>query len=169
MSLELDHVFICCTAGGAEADGLLRLGLLEGSSNTHPGQGTENRRFFFDNAFIELLWVSNPSDAQSPLTRRTRLFERWSQRAAGACPFGIGFRPAGTMVEKPPFPSWQYAPAYLPSGFSIQFAEGTSLQEPELFYLPWPRRSDTKSSQPTAHAVPLRVISSVVVGVPDVG
>src|SRR6478735_6200642 len=136
MSLELDHIFICCAHGAPEADALLRLGLLEGSRNTHPGQGTENRRFFFENAFLELLWVSNPNDAQCPLTRRTRLWERWSQRAAGTCPFGIAFRPAGRSVDEPPFATWRYAPAYLPNGVSIQFAQGTSLQEPEFLYFP---------------------------------
>ena len=155
-------------ARAPEADALLRLGLLEGSPNTHPGQGTENRRFFFENGYLELLWVFNPNDAQSPLTRRTRLWERWSQRATGACPFGIAFRPAGPRVEEPPFRSWPYVPAYLPNGLSIQFAEGTSLQEPELFYLAWPSRFSNSVSQPTAHAVPLRAVTSIVVGVPDV-
>jgi hypothetical protein len=28
----------------------------EDSSNTHPGQGTANRQFFFNNAYLELLW-----------------------------------------------------------------------------------------------------------------
>ena len=36
----LDHVFVCCSAGGHEAAALARLGLAEGTSNTHPGQGT---------------------------------------------------------------------------------------------------------------------------------
>ena len=59
MKAELDHVFVCCSAGGPEADALRRAGLSEGSPNTHPGQGTECRRFFFSNAYLELLWVSD--------------------------------------------------------------------------------------------------------------
>jgi Glyoxalase-like domain len=167
MSLELDHIFICCAPGAPEADALLRLRLLEGSPNNHPGQGTENRRFFFKNAFLELLWVSNPKETQNPRTRRTRLWERWSQRATGTCPFGIAFRPAGPTVDEPPFPTWRYTPAYLPEGLSIHFAEGTSLKEPEFFYFSWPSRSSTISSQPTGHDVPLHGITSVVVGIPD--
>jgi hypothetical protein len=167
MSLALDHIFICCAPGAPEADVLLRLGLLEGSRNTHLGQGTENRRFFFENGFLELLWVSNPNDAQSPLTLPTRLWERWSQRAADTCPFGFAFLPAGPSVDKPPFATWRYIPAYLPDGLSIQFAKGTSLQEPEFFYLPWSSHSSTTSFEPRRHAIPLRRIRSVVVGTPN--
>ena len=46
MSLELDHVFVNTAPGAPEADQLLSFGLVEGSSNVHPGQGTANRRFF---------------------------------------------------------------------------------------------------------------------------
>jgi len=43
----LDHVFILCSPGAPESGALNRLGLTEGSPNTHPGQGTACRRFFF--------------------------------------------------------------------------------------------------------------------------
>jgi hypothetical protein len=57
MSVELDHIFICTEVGVPEADQLVTFGLTEGSSNLHLGQGTANRRFFFYNAMLELLWV----------------------------------------------------------------------------------------------------------------
>ena len=65
MSTEIDHVFICCSVGGHETEVLTRLGLKEGSPNTHTGQGTACRRFFFSNAYLELLWVSDPIQAQA--------------------------------------------------------------------------------------------------------
>lgn len=42
---------------------LKNFGLTEGTSNRHPGQGTANRRFFFKNFFIELLWLENLEEA----------------------------------------------------------------------------------------------------------
>jgi hypothetical protein len=135
MALELDHVFICCSPGAPESDALVRLGLNEGSPNTHPGQGTANRRFFFRNAFLELLWVSEPAEARSEQTRRTRLWERWSQRSSSACPFGVVFRPKGANAATAPFATWSYRPNYLPSGVAIEFAEDVPLEEPELVYL----------------------------------
>ncbi|AFY78420.1 MAG: hypothetical protein IGR93_19055 [Hydrococcus sp. C42_A2020_068] len=57
MTFELDHLFICTAIGAPEADRLLSFGLTEGTPNIHPGQGTANRRFFFHNVMLELLWV----------------------------------------------------------------------------------------------------------------
>jgi hypothetical protein len=84
--IELDHLFVCTDAGAACAERLIQLGFTEGPPNQHPGQGTANRRFFFANAMIELIWVSDTTEAQSPSTRRTLLWERWRDRQT-ACPF----------------------------------------------------------------------------------
>ncbi len=58
--MELDHVFVCTARDAPEAERLRALGLVEGTSNVHHGQGTANRRFFFANAMLELLWVHDP-------------------------------------------------------------------------------------------------------------
>jgi hypothetical protein len=166
MALELDHVFICCSPGAPEGDALVRLGLIEGSPNTHPGQGTANRRFFFRNAFLELLWVSEPAEARSEQTRRTRLWERWYQRTSGASPFGVVFRPEGASATTAPFATWEYRPNYLPPGLAIEFAEGVPLEEPELVYLPFVRRSEP-AHEPTDHTLPIRQVCGVTVGLPS--
>ena len=169
MTLEVDHVFICCSPGAPEAEALVRLGLREGSPNTHPGQGTANRRFFFDNAFLELLWVSDSAEALSAQTLPTRLWERCSSRTSGGCPFGIVFRPSSlssAQAVSPPFTTWSYHPNYLPSGLAIEFAEGTSLEEPELIYLPFARYSGPPAHEPTDHALSLRQVCGVTIGLP---
>lgn len=66
--MEVDHIFICVQSGAPEAETLKKFGLTEGSSNKHPGQGTQNRRFFFKNSFIELIFLNNPEEASSDLT-----------------------------------------------------------------------------------------------------
>ena len=80
MPIALDHAFIMCSIGAPEGDALIQRGLVEGSRNVHPGQGTANRRFFFENFMLELVWVDKPDEAQSEQTRRTRLWERWVGR-----------------------------------------------------------------------------------------
>src|SRR5271163_2159594 len=95
MPLEVDHACIACASGAPEGDALLRAGFVEGSANTHPGQGTANRRFFFENFMLELIWVADPAEAQSAQTRRTRLWDRCSRRESAVSPFGIVFRAAG--------------------------------------------------------------------------
>ncbi len=166
MTLEIDHVFICCSPSAPEAEALIRLGLCEGSPNTHPGQGTANRRFFFDNAFLELLWVADSAEALSAQTRPARLWERWSSRVSSGCPFGIVFRSTGAQAVSPPFATWSYYPNYLPSDLAIEFAEGTSLEEPELIYLPFVHRSGPPVHEPTDHALPLEQVCGVTVGLP---
>ena len=80
MRIELDHFFVCTSRGAPEAEKLAQFGLHEGPPNQHPGQGTESRRFTFANAMIESVWVTDPSEAQSPSTRRTLL---WTDGLAG--------------------------------------------------------------------------------------
>lgn len=164
MAFELDHVFVCTAPGAPEADALVSLGLAEAQPNTHPGQGTSNRRFFFHNAMLELLWVHDEAEARSPITSRTRLFERWSGRSSGACPFGLCFRPANGSADVP-FAGWPYAPGYLPPSLSIHVgANSERLDEPMLFHLPFGARADKappEKRQPLVHGLPLRELTRV--------
>jgi len=163
-------VFVCCSPGAPEAASLARLGLTEGSPNTHPGQGTACRRFFFGNAYLELFWVADPEEAQNERTRPTRLWERWSRRQAGACPFGVILRPSANAPERaPPFGTWSYHPRYMPEHLAIEIATGTPLGEPGLFYIPFARRPDALGREPITHASGLREISALKVGLPAPG
>lgn len=145
---EVDHVFICSAPGAPEAQALLELGLAEGAPSSHPGQGTANRRFFFQNAMLELLWIADEHEATSALTRSTHLWERWTGRGTRACPFGICLRPSSSDVRDPPFDAWSYRPRYLPSGARLDIAMNASvLDEPMLFFFTPP--SGQPSAQPT--------------------
>ena len=156
MTLEVDHAFIGCITGAPEADVLLQLGLVEGSANIHPGQGTANRRFFFDNFMLELLWVAETTGAR---VRRTRLSERCANREGRTCPFGIIFRATGDDGSAAPFPTWPYYASYLPQGLAIEIAEGTTLEEPELFYLPFARRAGNRGSTCAPHCLWFSLLS----------
>ena len=140
MRIELDHLFVCTAPGAPEAKELAELGLHEGPPNQHRGQGTANRRFAFANAMIELLWVSDPSEAQSLSTRHTLLWERWSGREANACPFGVCVRPVDSYDTGPPFPGWEYRPSYLPEPLLMYIGEA-EVEEPMWVYLSFQRRA----------------------------
>ena len=112
---------------------------------------------------LELVWVSDPGEVQNERTRRTRLWERCERRDHTVSPFGIIFRPAGPQPAPAPFPTWDYAPLYLPPGLTMQVGEGTTLQEPELFYLPFLTRAQRGSD--VQHALPIRRIQALSVGV----
>ncbi|MRV74376.1 glyoxalase-like domain protein [Duganella sp. FT92W] len=158
----IDHIFIAVQPGAPQAAVLADFGLAEGSGNRHPGQGTANRRFFFDNAFIELLWLENAAEAQNDATRPTMLFERLT---GGGSPFGICFRPSPGDDSPLPFAAWRYQPAYFPPGVACDIALAP-LSEPMLFHIAPGGRPDAlppERAQPLAHRAPLREITGVTV------
>jgi hypothetical protein len=163
----VDHVFVCCADGAPEADALAALGLAEGSGNTHPGQGTACRRFFFENAYLELIWVSDREEAQSDMVRPTRLWDRWSHRGQDASPFAVVLRPGDDDVAlTPPFDSTSYRPDYMPLGATIELARGTLLGEPEIFFLGFQRDRARMGREPVDHELPLRYLRRVTVTTP---
>jgi len=165
MFYELDHIFVCASVGAPEALRLVEFGLREGSSNHHPGQGTANRRFFFHNAMLELLWISDQGEAQSPETSRTRLWERWSGRERGTCPFGFCFRRSDSQTEASPFPAWEYRPKYLPHHLHIAVATNSDLlSEPMLIDLPFAQtaaRVADFNREPITHPADLQRITGL--------
>jgi len=134
-------LFVCTGQGSPEAEALVRFGLHEGTPNQHPGQGTANRRFVFQNAMIDLLWVYDPVAAQSESARPTLLWERWSRRESGASPFGICVRPVDAQSTEPPFPAWEYGPSYLPDPLVMHIGDA-GVEEPMWVYLNYLRRLD---------------------------
>ena len=136
-----DHAFICTPVGAPGAGKLIDFGLREGTPNQHPGQGTANRRFFFCNAMLELLWVENADETRSEQTRNLRIWERWSDAGRGASPFGIILRPSSPSQRQVPFPSWKYRPALMPD-LILEVASGVQLAEPMWFYFARGRRPD---------------------------
>ena len=163
--VEVDHVFVSASVGAPEGDRLVELGLVEGSSLHHPGQGTANRRFFFANAMLELAWVHDAVEAQSETepARRLHFWERWVGRDGSACPFGVCLRPTAGTSDVAPFPSWEYRPSYSPVGLPVA-TNSTVDAEPLVFYIPMHRRMDTAPPQrrePYEHALPIRELTSL--------
>lgn len=165
MALYLDHAFITCRVGAPEAAVLIRRGFVEGSGNVHPGQGTANRRFFFANFMLELLWVVDPTEAAGDAVRSTGLWDRWSKQAEGASRFGIIY---GGATARAPFATESYYPAYLPPSKSIEIVQGLSLEEPAIFWIPSLSGDRARPAAPTDHTAPVRDISRLAVGLPRV-
>lgn len=163
MFIELDHVFIAASAGGPEIDALLSRGFEEGPRNTHPGQGTACRRIFFENAYLELIWLEDPKEAASEKIRRTRLCERLDP-AQSANPFGMGLRSRDPEKTVPGFSTWDYCPPYLPEGLAIPVGVNSErLHEPLLFLLPGSRKA---AWEPTRHPNGAKRITGISMAFP---
>jgi hypothetical protein len=170
MAFELDHLFICTSVEAPLAERLIGFGLTEGASNVHPGQGTANRRFFFRNAMIELLWLHSEAEARSEVVAPTRLFERCRYQETGASPFGLCLRPSRRGERDLPFDCWEYRPPYVPEGLALYVAaNAASIDEPLLCYLPFNTRSDELPADrrpPLEHAAGLREVTAVRLTMP---
>lgn len=70
---EIDHLFITASRDAPEVEQLRRLGFHEGEPNVHPGLGTACRRIFFENAYLELIWLEDRAEASAPAIAPTRL------------------------------------------------------------------------------------------------
>lgn len=131
MARAIDHLFLFIEPDGPEINALKRLGLTETYRRAHPGQGTTNVCFAFDNLYLELLWLTSEAEARSPAIARSRLWERSQWRTQGSCPFGVAVR--GDLASAG-VPTWDYRPPYLaqvlPAGAGIPVA--TASDDPAL-------------------------------------
>lgn len=124
MTIKLDHFFVLTEPGAPQADLLSGMGWIEGTRNDHPGQGTANRRFFFPNAALELLYVRDAAEAAGGRGKRMRIAERAADPAAS--PFGLIVRETAESA-KPPFPGWRYCPEYFRADQCFHVGENSDL------------------------------------------
>lgn len=173
--IEFDHFFVFTNPGAPEVDEVLAFGLTEGTSNTHPGQGTANRRIFFHNAMLEFLWVCDKQEVHAPLIQPMQFWQRSQYRHIGFSPFGIGLRPtsqAGLFPSSLPFNTWSYCPPFLPNSLNFEVASNTRSIEPLIFIIPFSgTRPDTlppNRRQPINHPTKLREITKLCITLPSV-
>jgi len=87
--MEVHHIYIFTDDKGKVADELVEFGLTEGSNRIHLGQGTENRKFYFENFYLEILWVHNEAEIKSKNVLPTGLSERADFKRNNFSPFGL--------------------------------------------------------------------------------
>lgn len=163
MTLELDHVFILVEPKAKVADRLLEHGFQEGPGNTHPGQGTANRRFYFANGMLELIWVQDADEAKNGPGRSLLFSERADDLTSS--PFGVILVPHNNPIrQEMPFPGWHYQPAYFPppKGFHVG-ANSHNIAEPLCFYFPF-HNPGVPRPQPIRNP---QTISDIVISIPS--
>lgn len=146
--MELDHIFIFTPKPGNEADCLVESGLVEGPGNKHPGQGTANRRFFFKNCYLEILWVENEEELMSEQVAPSMLWQRSGTNIKKASPFGLCL--SNTIDTNPVFKNAiKYNPPYFSGDMTIDvIANINAPGYPWVFRLPPEIYSNTKPKKP---------------------
>ena len=157
--MEVDHIFIFSNRQGQDADELISFGLIEGSNRIHPGQGTRNRKFYFKNFFLEIVWVHEESEIRSNLTAATKLWERSQHKINGCSPFGLCLDhqvDVGELFTK----CLRYRPSYLAEGNSFDIITNEAYP-----YLPWtcrlPSFSSNTAEEPTNHPIGIEMLTTV--------
>jgi hypothetical protein len=129
--MNIDHIFIFTNDFGKVADELVAFGLSEGSSRIHAGQGTTNRKFYFDNFFLEILWVHDPDEIKSSSVESSGLWNRANFANNNHSPFGLCIVNEGelnSIFEQ----AYIYQPKYFPNGIAIEV-----LKNEDQPSLPW--------------------------------
>jgi hypothetical protein len=162
MPLELDHVFVAVQPDAPQIAQLAAAGFQTAETREHVGQGTASSGVFFENAYVEFIWLLDRREAESAAIRRTRLAERLDPKTT-ASPFGCGLRGHDLADEPLPFATWDYRAPYLPEGVSIPMGDNSGcLAEPLLFHLPW---KDGPGFRCPRHPNGSRAITRVTLGV----
>lgn len=163
--LKIDHLLICVNAPEKIAQILTDFGLIEGEPNSHFGQGTSNRRFYFDNIYLEFLYLDDPEAAQSPLTKPTKIYQRFFPHINQCAPLGVCFYADGATEKNNQFnlnqfSNWAYTPKYLPSPLKIDILEAP-ISDPMYFFLDFISNTTRKKHKKFTHKSGFKNITNI--------
>lgn len=159
--MTIDHIFVFIDDKGKVADELVDFGLTEGSSRVHDGQGTTNRKFYFWNFFLEILWVHNETEIKSEQTKPTALWQRAEYKTNSCSPFGLCFVNSDDtqqLFEN----AFKYQPDYFPKGMAIDIIKNDNQPDlPWTFQLPF-KGQKKNDNEPTNHSNGIEILSKAV-------
>ena len=155
-----DHIFIFTNDQGEIADQLVEFGLTEGSSRVHAGQGTSNRKFYFENFFLEILWVHDETEINSELIKPIGLWQRAYYQSSDFSPFGlciVNTNETNNLFEN----AHKYQPSYFPDGMVIDILKNEHQPNfPWTFRLPF-KGQKKNETEPTKHKNGIKQLSKV--------
>jgi len=98
--LEIDHVLLYLADGQLGASVLEELGFTVSAHTIgNTNQGTASRSIFFENAYIELIWIEDEDAAEQYGTQTgVDILNRTHWQQTGASPFGISLRHRSTLT-----------------------------------------------------------------------
>lgn len=166
--MQIDHIFIFTDQPDEAAKELVDFGFTEGSSRTHPGQGTASRKFYFENFFLELLYVTSEEEIKSEKTAPILLWERSRHEENKFSPYGLclaSTSESDILFSNPTL----YQPEYLPpdAGALEMIPNEFHPQLPLTFR--WPESDTSKPfGEPTTHQNGISKLTRAIFGVEEI-
>lgn len=146
-ALELDHFYIVVQAPASRgAEALRRAGIVVDTAIArHEGQGTASMAAFFENAYLELLWVDPAIAVDSAHLGDVADFRRAANwRESGASPFGLGLHFLTGSAADLPIPARRDpAPHLGPDVFYLGLRQPEESHAADVFVMP-PRAAVTQ-------------------------
>ena len=134
--LELDHILVWVKPKAPEAQILAEFGLQRTGQAEHLGQGTASYFFFFDNAYLELIWIN---EEQTALDNTARTGIDWRSRASwretGASAFGVGWHRRSPALEELPLFPVKYSAEWMEPGTYLEFSDNFSQATEPLYFI----------------------------------
>ena len=152
--IEIDHIFIFSNKG-KETNELIDFGLTEGSGRTHKGIGTANRRIFFDNFYLEILWVENELEARS--VENIGIWERSNFEKSQYSRFGLCLKNT-EETDSVFINSMKWNPDFLPENKFVDIL--TNERMPWIFRFPASRND--KLDEPRNHKNGIKKLTKAI-------
>lgn len=158
--MGIDHIFIFSNKG-KETDELVDFGLTEGSGRTHKGIGTANRRLFFENFYLEVLWVENEKELKS--VKKIGIWERSDFKNNQYSRFGLCLK--NTEETDSIFNnSIKWKPGFLPENKFVDIL--TNERMPWIFRFPADRNK--KLDEPINHKNGIKKLTKAIFNMSEI-
>jgi hypothetical protein len=121
----------------------------------------EQHEFYFDNFFLEILWVHNETELKSEHTKSTGLWQRAEFKTNHFSPFGLCIahsEDTEALFEK----AFKYQPDYFPKGMEIDIIKNENQTDlPWTFRLPF-KGQKKQENEPTNHRNKISVLTTAI-------
>lgn len=134
--LQLDHIFLWVKKNAPEIDIFTKAGFTSIISGVHKGQGTAGKYIFFLNFYIELLFISDETEASGNLENFVCNYIKRSQWKQNKSSFlGLGLKMTPFDLREIPFSYKEYKSEWMRNNGLLMATNNQNLSDPLVFIL----------------------------------
>jgi hypothetical protein len=134
--LQLDHIFIWVKKDAPEIEIFKKVGFTSIISGVHKGQGTAGKYIFFLNFYIELLYISDQTEALNNLDNFGCNYikrSKWCQNKSSF--LGLGLKMTPFDQKNIPFSYTEYKSSWMRDHGLLMATNNHNLKDPIVFIL----------------------------------